>query len=108
MPPTNFTSGQISWKKWNPRFVLTIAMVVFSSCSSVNVRTDHDPGTNFARYRTYAFGPPSQNVSALSPSIRAQIESSLDQRLAARELRRSARPALFLANHLNNPEHISS
>lgn len=61
-------------------------MVAFSSCSSVTVRTDHDPGTNFARYRTYAFGPPSQNVLALNPSVRAQIESSLDQGLAARHL----------------------
>jgi Domain of unknown function (DUF4136) len=107
MPPTNFTSGHIGWKKWNPRFVLTIAMVVFSSCSSVTVRIDHDPGTNFARYRTYAFGPPSQNVLVLSPSIRAQIESSLDQGLAARGLRRAARPDFYVAYHVTTREQIS-
>jgi Domain of unknown function (DUF4136) len=99
--------GHVSWKKWNRRFVLTLAAVAFSSCSSVTVRTDHDPGTNFARYRTYAFGPPSQNVSALSPSIRAQIESSLDQGLAARGLRRSARPDFYVAYHVTTREQIS-
>jgi hypothetical protein len=107
MIPTNFTSGQVSWKKWNLRFALTLAMVAFSSCSSVTVRTDHDPGTNFARYRTYAFGPPSQNALALSPSIRAQIESSLDQGLAARGLRRSARPDFYVAYHVSTREQIS-
>jgi hypothetical protein len=63
--------------------------------SSVTVHNDHHPGTNFARYHTYAFGPPSQNVLLLSPSIRAQIESSLDEGLAARGLRRSARPVFM-------------
>ena len=107
MIPTSFTLSQVSWKKWNPRFALTLAMVAFSSCSSVTVRTDHDPGTNFARYRTYAFGPPSQNVLALSPSIRAQIEFSLDQGLAARGLRRSARPDFYVAYHVTTREQIS-
>jgi hypothetical protein len=107
MIPPNLISGHVSWKKWNPRFALTLAMVAFSSCSSVTVRTDHDPGTNFARYRTYAFGPPSQNVLALSPSIRAQIESSLDQGLAARGLRRSTRPDFYVAYHVATREQIS-
>ena len=107
MVPPNFILVHVSWKKWNPRFALTLAMVAFSSCSSVTVRTDHEPGTKFARYRTYAFGPPSQNVLALSPSIRAQIESSLDQGLAARGLRRSARPDFYVAYHVTTREQIS-
>ena len=107
MIPTNFISGNVSWKKWNPRFALTLAIVAFSSCSSVTVRTDHAPGTNFGRYRTYAFGPPSRNVLALSPSIRAQIESSLGQGLAARGLRQSARPDFYVAYHVTTREQIS-
>ena len=107
MIPSHFASAQISWKKWSPRFALTLAMVVLSSCSSVTVRTDHEPGTNFAKYRTYAFGPPSQNVLALSPSIRAQIESSLDQGLAAKGLHRSARPDFYVAYHVTTQENIS-
>jgi hypothetical protein len=107
MIPTNFRSGQLVWTKGNARFALTLAIVVFSSCSSVTVRTDHDPGTNFARYRTYAFGPLSQNALTLNPSIRAQIESSLDQELAARGLRRSARPDFYVAYHVTTREQIS-
>src|SRR6516162_10079543 len=87
MIPANFRSDYLVWTKGYARFVLALAMAVFSSCSSVTVRTDHDPGTNFARYRTYAFGPLSQNLLALTPSLRAQIESSLTQGLAARGLR---------------------
>jgi hypothetical protein len=107
MFPQNFILGLIAWKQWNPKFVLTFATVAFSSCSSVTVRTDHDPGTNSARYRTYAFGPPSQNVLALSPSIRGQIESSLDQGLVARGLHRSARPDFYVAYHVTTREQIS-
>ena len=107
MIPPNFILSRVSWKKWGPRFALTLAMVGFPSCSSVTVRTDHDPGTNFARYRTYAFGPPSQNVLALSPSIRVQIESSLDQGLAARGLHRAARPDFYVAYHVTTREQIS-
>jgi hypothetical protein len=107
MIPQNFILSHVSWKKWNPRFALALAMAAFSSCSSVTVRTDHDPGTNFARYRIYAFGPPSRNVLALSPRIRAEIESSLDQGLAARGLRRSARPDFYVAYHVTTREQIS-
>ena len=107
MTPTNFLSGHPGWAKGNARFALTLAMVAFSSCSTVTVRTDHDPGTNFARYRTYALGPLSQNALALSPSIRAQIESSLDQGLATRGLRRAARPDFYVAYHVTTREQIS-
>ena len=107
MIPSNCISGHLSRKEWNPRFALTLAIVAFSSCSTVTVRTDHDPGTNFGRYRTYAFGPPSGNVLALSPSIRGQIESSLAQGLAARGLRRSARPDFYVAYHVTTREEIS-
>ena len=107
MIPTNFRLRHIVGKEWTPRLVLTLAIVVFSSCSSVTVRTDHDPGTNFARYRTYALGPPSRNALALSPSIRAQIESSIDQGLAARGIRRSGRPDFYVAYHVTTQEQIS-
>ena len=107
MIPSNFRSDYLVWTKGYARFVLALAMAVFSSCSSVTVRTDHDPGTNFARYRTYAFGPLSQNLLALTPSLRAQIESSLTQGLAARGLRRSARPDFYVAYHVTTREQIS-
>ena len=107
MIPSKFISRRVSWKKLNLRFALTIAIAVFSSCSSVSVSTDHDPRTDFSRYRTYAFGPASRNVLALSPSVRAQIESSLDQGLAARGLRRSARPDFYVAYHVTAREQIS-
>lgn len=55
MTPKNFVSGHVSWKKWNLRFALTLALVTFSSCSSITVSIDHDPGTNFARYGNLCF-----------------------------------------------------
>ena len=82
-------------------------MVAFTSCSTVTVRTEHDPGTNFAGYRTYAFGPSSPNVLALSPSVRAQIESSLNQGLTARGLRQATRPDFYVSYHVTTREQIS-
>ncbi len=101
------SSSQVPLNNWKPRFALMLFMAAFSSCSTVTVRTDHDPATNFARYRTYAFGPLSQNALAISPGVRAQIESSIDQGLAARGLRRSARPDFFVAYHVTTREQIS-
>ena len=107
MIPQNFLSGRITRTKWNARIALTLAMVAFTSCSTVTVRTEHDPGTNFAGYRTYAFGPSSPNVLALSPSVRAQIESSLNQGLTARGLRQATRPDFYVSYHVTTREQIS-
>ena len=107
MIPQNFLSGRITRTKWNARIALTLAMVAFTSCSTVTVRTEHDPGTHFAGYRTYAFGPPSPNVLALSPSVRAQIESSLNQGLTARGLHQAARPDFYVSYHVTTREQIS-
>jgi Domain of unknown function (DUF4136) len=107
MIPQNFLSGRITRTKWNARIALTLAMVAFTSCSTVTVRTEHDPGTHFAGYRTYAFGPPSPNVLALSPSVRTQIESSLNQGLTARGLHQAARPDFYVSYHVTTREQIS-
>ncbi len=102
-PPLN----QVPFKKWKPRLALILLMAAFSSCSTVTVRTDHDPRADFSRYRTYAFGPLSRNALAISPGVRAQIETSIDQGLAARGLRRAARPDFFVAYHVTTREQIS-
>jgi hypothetical protein len=67
--------------------LLILATLAFASCSSVNVRTEHDPRTNFAKYRTYSWAPHPKSGIQPGPGVRAQIEASLDQGLAATRAR---------------------
>ena len=43
--------------KYDQPLMIVLATLAFASCSSVNVRTEHDPRTNFAKYRTYSWAP---------------------------------------------------
>jgi len=38
-------------------FYLTITIILFSSCSSMKVTTDHDPNVDFSQYKTFNFLP---------------------------------------------------
>lgn len=58
---------------------------LFTACETVSVTTDHDPSTNFAKYKTYALAPP-QKGQHLSPSSEAALRDSLRTELATRGL----------------------
>jgi hypothetical protein len=86
--------------------LLILATLAFASCSSVNVRTEHDPRTNFAKYRTYAWAPHPKSGIQPGPGVRAQIEASLDQGLAAKGYTKSARPDFYIVYHLTRSEQV--
>lgn len=81
---------------------LTAPMLILCGCSTVSVKTDHDPTVNFAKFRTYAVEPP-PNAPALSPGANTALRSTLNEGLAARgitEVSPSARPDLAVVPHL--------
>ena len=73
--------------KYDQPLMIVLAALAFASCSSVNGRTEHDPRTNFAKYRTYSWAPHPKSGIQPGPGVRAQIEASLDQGLAATRAR---------------------
>jgi hypothetical protein len=66
--------------------VLTVSVMILSSCSTVTVTTDYDHSAPFGTYRTYAVEPPA-NVPPLSPTADAALRSALQENLAARGIR---------------------
>jgi len=78
------------------------AAVLLASCSTVSVKTDADPKTNFAKYRSYALSQtPVSGSRTLSPSSFATLRSSLDSGLSAKGLRKSSKkPSLVIVYHV--------
>jgi hypothetical protein len=92
--------------KYDQPLMIVLAALAFASCSSISVRTEHDPRTNFAKYRTYAFAPPPKNGIQPGPGVRAQIEASLDQGLAAKGYTKSAKPDFYIVYHITKSEQV--
>ena len=92
--------------KYDQPLMIVLAALVFASCSSVSVRTEHDPRTNFAEYRTYAWAPRPKSGIQPGPGVRAQIESSIDQGLAAKGYTKSAHPDFYIVYHITRSEQV--
>src|SRR5260221_11786395 len=92
--------------KYDQPLMIVLAALAFASCSSISIRTEHDPRTNFAKYRTYAFDPPPKNCVQPGPCVRAQIEASLDQGLAAKGYTKSAKPDFYIVYHITKSEQV--
>src|SRR5258707_2126173 len=88
------------------RPLVLLAALVFASCSSVSVRTEHDPRTNFAKSRTYAWAPRPKSGMQPGLGVRAQIESSIDQGLAAKGYTKSAHPDFYIVYHITRSEQV--
>ena len=86
--------------------LIVVATLAFASCATVSVRTEHDPRTSLTNYRTYAWAPRPKHGIQPSPGIRAQIESSLDQGLAAKGYTKSANPDFYIVYHITRTEQV--
>jgi hypothetical protein len=74
-----------------------VAAVGLGGCSTLTVDTDYKPGTDFSKYRTFAF----KNVDDIRNAILAdRIENALANQLAAKGLTRNdASPDLWVVPH---------
>jgi hypothetical protein len=86
--------------------IIVLATLVLASCSTVSVRTERDPRTNLAKYRTYAWAPRPKSGLQPSPGVRAQIESLVDQGLAAKGYSKSAKPDFYIVYHVTRSERV--
>src|ERR1700747_1384938 len=86
--------------------MVVLAVLALASCSSISVRTEHDPRTNFAKYRTFAFASPAKNGIQPGPAVRALIESLLGQGLAAKGYTTSTHPDFYIVYHITRSEQV--
>ncbi len=78
-----------------PRIVLLLAALVLTSCSSVQVSTDHDRSVDFSKYKTFAWHPRGM-MSVGIPIQRAQFIQNYVKAAVDRELTlHGFKPATF-------------
>ena len=92
--------------KCDQPLLIVLAALAFANCSTVSVRTEHDPRTNLAKYRTYAWAPRPKSGIQPGPGVRAQIESLIDQGLAAKGYTKSAHPDFYIVYHITRSEQV--
>lgn len=81
-----------------------------AGCATIQVNTDFDPGTDFARYRSYDFLPsPKHKPRGMVPNPlrEKRIRSAVDQYLSERGFDHvSRRPDFLIAHHLGARQKV--
>lgn len=74
-------------------FVAALALVVLAACATgPRVRTDYDPGANFAQYRTWGwYSPIAMEQSGYSSWISERIKANVQREMEARGYRYDAK-----------------
>ena len=81
-----------------------LMLIALSACSSLQVKTEQDWDTEFARYRTYSW---SEGVSARDPSMESQIQAAVDFELPFKGLEkveRASSPDLYVSTYVSVEE----
>ena len=79
-----------SFRAW---FIAAFALVVLAACATgPRVRTDYDPGANFAQYRTWGwYSPIAMEQSGYSSWISERIKANVQREMEARGYRYDAK-----------------
>lgn len=83
---------------------VALTLMALSACSSLQVKTEQDWDTSFARYRTYAW---SQGVSARDPAVESQIQAAVDFELPFKGLEKveqASSPDLYVSTYVSVEE----
>src|SRR5580765_5873231 len=97
------------FRNWTARFgaALVLALVGCSLTYAQDVRTNYMPGTDFSKYRTYAWVGEIQGVPAVGGHpdqiLDTQVKQAIDAQMAAKGFTKvadGAKPDLFLGYQL--------
>ena len=72
---------------------ITTLILVFTSCSSVDVTTDHDPEVDFSKYKTYlwyAGDMPADDKLSANPLVKKRVASSVEKVLESKGFTKGA------------------
>lgn len=91
--------------------LLAVAVALLASCSAPapTIRSDEDPGANFAAYTTYGFVPELEGEDFGYQSLLAQyLKDAIGREMEARGYARAAEPDLLINFYINTKEKIRS
>jgi hypothetical protein len=80
----------------NLKFILLLLPFMLASCESVSVSADYDKGTNFLKYKTYAFDNFAIARVPLSDFDKKRMLSAIDEGMALKGFTKSDAPDLLV------------
>ena len=76
--------------------VLTLFVLIFTSCNSVRVVTDYDGSQNFSNLKTYAFLKDGVDKTKINDLDKRRILRAIDKNLLEKGFQKSNNPDLFI------------
>ena len=87
--------------------VLSLIVVGFSSCATIDVATDYDKEVNFDRYKTYAFFKPGIDQAEISDLDKKRILRAIDFELSKKKMTKSENPDLLVSIFTKTKEEVN-
>lgn len=72
-------------------------IILFSSCSSINVTTDYDTKTDFSRYKTFAFYRPGIDKASISDLDKKRILKAISAEFDNKGMQKSETPDVLIS-----------
>lgn len=79
---------------------------ILASCSSVNVYSDYETGTDFTRYKTYAFDKTSIDEVEISDIDKRRILRAIDKELTDKSMTKSQNPDVIISFFTKEREQV--
>lgn len=77
--------------------ITVLAIFLFSSCATVQVRTDYDSNTDFSKYKTFAFYKKGIDKAKISDLDKRRILRAVESDLIAKGMTKSSNPDILVS-----------
>src|SRR5690606_36684014 len=78
------------------KFLPFLALMLFASCSSIQVNTDYDSSVNFNEFKTYAFKKDGVDKISITDLYKRRILKAIDVEMTAKGYPKSGHPELLI------------
>ncbi len=87
--------------------LLLLGIMLFSSCSSVNVVVDYDSKADFNQYKTFAFYKPGIDKAVVSDLDKKRILRAIEIELLAKGFEKSDKPDILVSIFTKSREKVN-
>ena len=84
-----------------------LALLIFSSCSTVRVATDYDRETNFGTYKNFAFFKPGIDKAEISDLDKKRILRAIDSELSAKGMNKTEMADILVSIFTKERERVN-
>jgi len=87
--------------------IVSLVVIGFSSCASIDVATDYDREANFDQYKTYAFYKPGIDKAEISDLDKKRILRAIDFELSKKGMLKSEDPDMLVSIFTQTKEKVN-